>query len=89
MASKEQAKSAAALAEARQALQQTEDKLKAMEADLNKKQEELDTWKSTTSIPKKPINDATCQTSSSSGGETSKMLEQQVRVVFLETGKFP
>ena len=88
MASKEQAKSAAALAEARQALQQTEDKLKAMEADLNKKQEELDTWKST-SIPKKPINDATCQTSSSSGGETSKMLEQQVRVVFLETGKFP
>ena len=60
MAGKE-AKSTAALAEAMQALQQTEGKLKAMEADFNKKQKELEHLQSLHAC--KEVNDATCQTS--------------------------
>ncbi len=76
-----EAKSAAALAEAMQALQQTEGKLKAMEADFNKKQKELEHLQSLQALHTKEVNDFTCQTSLSSSStemSSSRMLEQQV-----------
>jgi len=77
-----EAKSTAALAEAMQALQQTEGKLKAMEADFNKKQKELEHLQSLQALHTKEVNDFTCQTSLSSSStemSSSRMLEQQMK----------
>ena len=75
------AKSTEALAEAMQTLQQTEAKLKAMEAEFNRKEAELEELrqhqgKQVISPSRVESNDATCQTSDS--GNKLTMLEQQV-----------